>query len=294
MLSSPLILRAVPLLFTLLWSSGWIVAGYSARYADALTFLIVRFASAGVLIAALAFAMGALWPKGARAWINCIVAGILLHGIYLGGVWWAVRHGLPAGISGLIAGLQPILTALFAPLLLGERITARRWLGIAFGFVGIALVLQPQLAKVAPEALYGVLVPVVINIAAMFAVTFGSFFQKARIVSGDLRTITAIQYLAACLFVLPFAAAFEPMRIDWNLTMVLVLIWSVVVLSLGSIGLYFFMLRRGEVSRIATYLYLVPALVAVQAWALFGETLTPLQLGGMAVTVVGVALASRA
>lgn len=294
MLSSPLILRAVPLLFTLLWSSGWIVAGYSARYADALTFLVVRFASAGVLIAALAFAMGALWPKGARAWINCIVAGILLHGIYLGGVWWAVRHGLPAGISGLIAGLQPILTALFAPLLLGERITARRWLGIAFGFVGIALVLQPQLAKVAPEALYGVLVPVVINIAAMFAVTFGSFFQKARIVSGDLRTITAIQYLAACLFVLPFAAAFEPMRIDWNLTMVLVLIWSVVVLSLGSIGLYFFMLRRGEVSRIATYLYLVPALVAVQAWALFGETLTPLQLGGMAVTVVGVALASRA
>lgn len=294
MLSSPLILRAVPLLFTLLWSSGWIVAGYSARYADALTFLVVRFAGAGVLIAALAFAMGAVWPRGARAWINCIVAGILLHGIYLGGVWWAVRHGLPAGISGLVAGLQPILTALFAPLLLGERITARRWLGIAFGFVGIALVLQPQLAKVAPDALYGVLVPVVINIAAMFAVTFGSFFQKARIVSGDLRTITAIQYLAACLFVLPFAAAFEPMRIDWNLTMVLVLIWSVVVLSLGSIGLYFFMLRRGEVSRIATYLYLVPALVAVQAWALFDETLTPLQLGGMAVTVVGVALASRA
>ena len=293
MLSSPLILRAVPLLFTLLWSSGWIVAGYSARYADALTFLAVRFASAGALIAAIAFAMGAPWPKGARAWLNCIVAGTLLHGIYLGGVWWAVRHGLPAGISGLIAGLQPILTALFAPLLLGERITAKHWLGIAFGFLGIALVLQPQLAKVAPEALYGVIVPVVVNIAAMFAVTFGSFFQKARIVSGDLRTITAIQYLAACLFVLPFAIALEPMRIDWNLTMMLVLGWSVVVLSLGSIGLYFFMLRRGEVSRIATYLYLVPALVAVQAWALFGETLTPLQLGGMAVTVIGVALASR-
>ena len=237
--------------------------------------------------------MSAPWPKGARAWLNCIVAGTLLHGIYLGGVWWAVRHGLPAGISGLIAGLQPILTALFAPLLLGERITAKHWLGIAFGFLGIALVLQPQLAKVAPEALYGVIVPVVVNIAAMFAVTFGSFFQKARIVSGDLRTITAIQYLAACLFVLPFAIALEPMRIDWNLTMMLVLGWSVVVLSLGSIGLYFFMLRRGEVSRIATYLYLVPALVAVQAWALFGETLTPLQLGGMAVTVIGVALASR-
>jgi drug/metabolite transporter (DMT)-like permease len=132
-----------------------------------------------------------------------------------------------------------------------------------------------------------------INIGGMFAVTFGSFYQKARIVSGDLRTMTAIQYIAAALFVLPFAFAFEPMRIEWNLTMVLVLSWSVIVLSIGSIWLYLFMIRRGEVSRIATFLDLVPALVAVEAWMLFGETLTPLQIGGMAVTVLGVALASR-
>jgi drug/metabolite transporter (DMT)-like permease len=293
MLSSPLFLRAVPLLFTFLWSSGWIVAGYSARHADALTFLTVRFACATLLITGLAFAMGAPWPKGRRAILDCVVAGVLLHAIYLGGVWWAVRHGLPAGISGLIAGLQPILTALFAPVLVGERISPVRWAGIVCGFAGIALVLEPQLAKVDSAALWAILLPVAINIAGMFAVTFGSFYQKARIVTGDLRTVTAVQYAAAFLFTLPFAWALEPMRIEWNLTMALVLAWSVLALSLGGIGLYLFMIRRGEVSRIATFLYLVPAMVAVEAWLLFGESLSPLQIAGMAVTILGVVLASR-
>ncbi|MEZ2405844.1 drug/metabolite transporter (DMT)-like permease [Bosea sp. OAE752] len=288
-----LLLRGMPLLFTFLWSTGWIVAGYSARYADALTFLALRFGTAAVLVALLALAAGAPWPRSRRAVLDIALTGILLHGIYLAGVWWAVRHGLPAGISGLIAGLQPILTALFAPVLVGERISGWRWLGIACGFAGIALVLEPQLARVEPAALWGVLLPVVVNVIGMFAVTFGSFYQKARVVSGDLRTMTAIQYTAAFLITIPFAWALEPMRIEWNLTMALVMLWSVVVLSLGSIGLYLFMLRRGEVSRIATFLYLVPALVAVEAWLLFGETLSMLQIAGMAVTILGVVLASR-
>jgi len=289
----PLLLRAMPLVFTFLWSTGWVVAGYSARYADALTFLVVRFGCAATLLTAFALASGAPWPRGRRAILDVAITGVLLHGIYLAGVWWAVRHGLPAAISGLIAGLQPILTALFAPVLVGERISGVRWLGIACGFVGIALVLQPRLAGVEPAALWGVLLPMLINVGGMFAVTFGSFYQKARIVSGDLRTMTAIQYVAATLFVLPFALLLEPMRIEWNLTMVLVLAWSVIVLSIGSIWLYLLMIRRGEVSRIATFLYLVPALVAVEAWILFGETLTPAQIGGMVFTVLGVALASR-
>jgi len=293
MLSSPLFLRSVPLIFTFLWSSGWIVAGYSAQYADALTFLSVRFASAGILLAALSWAVGARWPETPRAWLDCIISGVLLHAIYLCGVWWAVRHGLPAGISGLIAGLQPILTAILAPALVGERISPIRWAGILCGFIGIALVLEPKLVGVAPAALWGVLLPVAINIVGMFAVTFGSFFQKARIVAGDLRTITTIQYLAAFLFTLPLAIALEPMRIEWNLTMALVLAWSVLVLSLGGIGLYLFILRRGEVSRIATFLYLVPALVALEAWFLFGETMSLIQIAGMALTIVGVVLASR-
>lgn len=289
----PVLLRAMPLVFTFLWSTGWVVAGYSARYADALTFLFVRFSLAAMLLAGLALASGAPWPRGWRAVLDIAITGILLHGLYLAGVWWAVRHGLPAGISGLIAGLQPILTALFAPLFLGERISPIRWLGIACGFLGIALVLEPQLANVPPAALLGVAVPMLVNVAGMFAVTFGSFYQKARVVSGDLRTMTAIQYVAAALVVLPLALALEPMRIEWNLTMALVLAWSVIVLSIGGIWLYLLMIRKGEVSRIVTFLYLVPALVAVEAWLLFGESLTGLQMAGMAVTVLGVALASR-
>lgn len=293
MLDSALFLRVSPLIFTLLWSSGWIVAGYSAMYADALTFLLVRFGCAGLLLAGFSLAGGAPWPRGRRAVLDCAVAGILLHGAYLGGLWWAVRHGLPAGVSGLIAGLQPILTALFAPMLVGERISPLRWAGIACGFVGIGLVLQPKLAGVEPAAFAGVLVPILVNVVAMVAVTFGSFYQKARIVEGDLRTITALQYASACLFLLPFAVLLEPMHIEWNTTMALVLAWSVLALSLGSIGLYLMLLRRGAVSRIATFLYLVPALVAAQAWLLFGESMTPVQIVGMAVTVLGVALASR-
>lgn len=293
MFDSPLFLRLSPLIFTLLWSSGWVVAGYSARYADALTFLVIRFGLAGILIAAIALAVGAPWPRSRRALFDCVVAGILLHGIYLGGLWWAVRHGLPAGISGLIAGLQPILTALFAPLIVGERISALRWGGILCGFLGIGLVLQPKLAGVAPGALATVLVPVIANVIGMVAVTMGSFWQKARIVSGDLRTVTAVQYAAACLFILPFAWWLEPMRVEWNLTMWLVLAWSVLALSLGGIGLYLVLIRRGQVARIATFLYLVPPAVAVEAWLLFGEQLSPVQLAGMAVVVLGVVLASR-
>lgn len=293
MLNSPLFLRFVPAIFTFLWSSGWIVAGYSALYADALTFLVVRYACAALVITALALALGAPWPRGRRAILDCVVTGVLIHAGYLGGVWWAVRHGLPTGISGLIAGLQPILTALFAPMLVGEKITPVRWLGILAGFVGIALVLQPKLAGVETAALWGVLVPVIVNVAGMFAATFGSFYQKARIVTADLRTVTAVQYVTAFVATLPFAWALEPMRIEWNLTMALVLAWSVLALSLGGVGLYLLMIRRGEISRVSTFLYLVPALVAVQAWVLFGEALTPLQLLGMAVTILGVVLASR-
>lgn len=293
MLNSPLFLRFVPMLFTLLWSSGWIVAGYSALYADALTFLVVRYACAALAITALALAMGAPWPRGRRAILDCVVTGVLIHAAYLGGVWWAVRHGLPTGISGLIAGLQPILTALFAPMLVGERITPVRWLGILAGFVGIALVLQPKLVGVEPAVLWAVLIPVAVNVAGMFAVTFGSFYQKARVVTADLRTVTAVQYVAAFVVTLPFAFALEPMRIEWNLTMALVLAWSVLALSLGGVGLYLLMIRRGEISRVSTFLYLVPALVAIEAWVLFGEALTPIQILGMAVTILGVVLASR-
>ncbi len=291
--SSSLLLRAMPLVFVLIWSTGWVVAGYSAPYADPLTFLSVRFACAAILVGGFCVFSGATWPTTSRGWFDVLLTGVLLHAIYLGSVWWAVRHGLPAGISGLIAALQPILTALLAPWLLGERISPLRWGGILLGFLGIGLVLQPKLASVEPALLWNVALPIIVNMVGMVSVTAGSFYQKKYLASVDLRSTTALQYVGALLVTLPVAFLLEPMQIIWNTTMVLVLGWSVIALSLGAIGLMLLMIRRGAVSRMATLIYLIPPTVALEAWLLFGEKLSPVQMAGMAVTVLGVALASR-
>ena len=222
-----------------------------------------------------------------------MVSGVLLHAIYLGGVWWAIRHGLPAGLSGLIAAVQPILTALLAPMLIGERISGRNWAGIGLGFVGIALVLEPKLVGIGSGEMSGVLLPMAVNIVAMVSVTFGTFYQKRWIPSGDLRTVTALQYAGAFLVTLPAAWLLEPMQIEWNTTVILTMAWSVLALSIGAIGLLLLLIRNGAVSRAAALIYLVPPAVAIEAYLLFGETMAPLQVVGMAVTAAGVALATR-
>jgi drug/metabolite transporter (DMT)-like permease len=292
-MSSPLLLRLAPVVFVLIWSTGWVVAGLAAPYADPLTFLVVRYAFAAFAMALIALAMRATWPARPSDVGHAMMSGVLLHAIYLGGVWWAIRHGLPAGISGLIAALQPILTALLAPALLGERISGRQWAGVALGFLGIALVLQPKLATIPPGMIGVALGPMLVNIVAMLAVTFGTFYQKRFIPTGDLRTVTTLQYVGAFLATLPAAWLLEPMVIQWNATMVFVLAWSVLALSLGAIGLLLMLIRKGEVSRAAALIYLIPPTVAIEAFFLFGEKLGPLQLLGMAVTVTGVALATR-
>jgi drug/metabolite transporter (DMT)-like permease len=294
MLNSPAFLRASPLLFVLIWSTGWIVAGYSAKYADPLTFLALRYACAAVALGAISAAMGASWPRDPRQIVHMLVVGVLLHAIYLGSVWWALRQGLPAGISGLIAAVQPILTAMLAPVLLSEHISLKRWAGIGFGFVGIALVLSPKFTGLSGPHMTAVAVPMLINIGGMIAVTAGTFYQKKFLAGGDLRTITTWQYVGALLVTLPVAFALEPMRIEWNLTMVVVLAWSVLALSLGAIGLLLMLLRKGEVSRAAALIYLIPPTVAIEAYVLFGEQLSLIQIIGMGLTVVGVALARRA
>jgi drug/metabolite transporter (DMT)-like permease len=286
------LLQSAPLIFVLLWSTGWIVARYSAPYADPLTFLCVRYAAAGAVVAVIAFAVGAQWP-GPRGVMHAMVSGVLIHAVYLGGVWWAIAHGLSAGISGLIAAVQPILTALLAPMLVGERISRANWAGILLGFLGIALVLEPKLIGLTSDAVSGALLPMGVNIVAMLSVTLGTFYQKRWIATGDLRTVTVLQYAGAFLATLPVAWLIEPMRIEWNQTTLLVLAWSVLALSIGAIGLLFVLIRNGAVSRAAALIYLVPPTVAIEAFILFGERMLPLQIIGMVVTAAGVALATR-
>jgi drug/metabolite transporter (DMT)-like permease len=283
--------RLSPPLFVVLWSTGWIVARYSAEYADALTFLCVRFGAAGLLLLVIARVGGARFPRRPREIGHALISGVLMHGLYLGAVWWAIGQGVPASISALIAAIQPILTAILAPALLGERGSLKRSLGVGIGLVGMVLVLAPKLSGANIGALP--IWPVVVNFLGMLSVTAGFFYQKRFLPTGDLAAIAGLQYVGALIVVAPAALLIEPLHIEWNLTMALVLGWSVVVLSIGTIAILLALIRHGEVSRASQLIYLVPPTAALQAWALFGETLSPIQLAGMAATTIGVAIASR-
>lgn len=286
-------LRLVPILFVFLWSTGWVAAGFAAPHADPLTFLAIRFALAAVAIALICKVMGvplSLEGDGER---HALVSGVFLHALYLGAVWWAVAKGLPAGISALIAALQPLFTALMAPKLVGEIISPRRWAGISIGFLGIVVALWPKLEGLTGAALWAVAVPILINVGGMVAVTYGTFYQKKHLAGGDLRAIAGWQYVGAALLIFPLAFVTEPMRFDVNVISVTTMAWSVIALSVGAIGLLLFLIRRGEVSRAAALIYLVPPVAAVETYVLFGETLSPVQIAGLVATCAGVWLASK-
>lgn len=281
-----------PALFVLIWSTGWIVAKYAAPHADPLTFLAVRFACAGLLMGAIALIARAEWPKSRAGYANALASGVLLHALYLGAVWWAIAQGLPAGISALIAALQPLMTALLAPRFLGEKPGPVQIAGIAIGFLGVAGVIAPKLATIA--SLEGLALPVAINVAGMLSVTLGTFYQKRYISTGDLRVVSTLQYAGAFLAILPLALMFESLRFDGSrIETWLALAWSVIPLSIGAIWLMLMLIRRGAVSRVAALIYLIPPTAAIEAWLMFGETLSPLQIAFMALTAVGVYLATR-
>jgi drug/metabolite transporter (DMT)-like permease len=283
----------VPALFVLLWSTGWISARYAVPHADPLWFLTIRFACAAVVIAAFAAAVGAPWPSDRRAWFHAIVSGVLIHGIYLGGVWWAVKHGLSAGLSGLLAALQPLLSALLGPYLLQERVSAVQWCGVLLGFVGVTLVLSPKLGLSSGSGQEAAWAALGVNVIGMLAVTAGSFYQKRFVSGADLRTVTSVQYVGALLVVMPLALATEDLKFDHSITLYAVLAWSVLVLSVVTVSLMLTMINRGKVTEVTALIYLVPSTVAVQAWIAFGETLNLVQIIGMLLTAAGVYLATR-
>jgi drug/metabolite transporter (DMT)-like permease len=286
-------IRAAPLTFALFWSSGFMVAKYAAPEADPFTFLVVRFVSSIVILASIAVASRASWPASAREAGHSMMVGVFLHGGYLGGVWWAVAQGLPAGISGLITAAQPLLTALLAAPLLGERVTRRQWCGIVGGFVGIVLVLAPRLSAVDAATLGIAALPMIVNFGATVSVTLGTFYQKRFAAGADLRTGTCLQFIGALAVMAPLALATETLRFDVNATSLAALAWSVLVTSLAAIALLLLMIRHGELSRVAALIYLVPPLAVLQAFILFDETLSVVQVVGMAVTAAGVWLATR-
>jgi drug/metabolite transporter (DMT)-like permease len=291
---SSLFLTLTPAIFVLMWSMGWIIARYAAPHADPLTFLSVRYVVAFIVIALFALVVRAPWPDGKIAIIHTLISGILIHAIYLGAVWWAIKKGVPAGISGLIAALQPLLTAALGGWLIKEHVKPLQWLGVAVGLLGVLLVLEPKIVlSFANNSNHpSLLIPILVNCIGMLSATLGSFYQKRYLGTGDLRTITAMQYIGALIVTLPMALAFEALRFDLVPETFYALSASI-PLSVGAVGLMLLMIRRGEVSRVASLIYLVPPIVAVQAWLFFDEKLVTIQIIGMIITAFGVYLSTK-
>ncbi|WP_046861978.1 DMT family transporter [Microvirga massiliensis] len=284
-----LLARLAPPLFVVIWATGFVVARAVVPHSDPWTFLVLRYALAISALSVFAFLVRAPWPRGSMEWFNALVAGILLHGFYLGGVFFAVKHGLPAGIAALISSLQPLATGVLVGPLLGERVTPRRWVGIAVGLTGAILVVLPGLLAAEGFTIF----PVFACLIAMLSITLGTIWQKRTGGGGDLRTQTVVQYLGAIAITLPAALLVEEGRFDLVFPAIAGLLWAVFGLSIGAIGLLLYLIRRGAVAGIATLLYLVPPVSALMAFFLFGETLTLIQISGMAVAALGVAVANR-
>lgn len=277
--------KALPVLFVLLWSTGFLGAKLGLPHAEPFTFLGIRMVIATGLLLVFALATGAPWPRRWAEVGHIALAGLLVHAVYLGGVFSAIRAGLPAGIAALIVGLQPLLTASVAGRLLGEQVAGRQWLGLILGLGGIALVVSDKLTAGATTG-FGIASALV----ALLGITIGTLYQKHYCARMDLRSGGVIQYAATTLAMLSMALAFESMRIRWTGEFVFALAWLVLVLSVGAVGLLYTLIRRGAAAKVASLFYLTPPVTAVLAYLLFGETLGATALIGMAVVIVGVIL----
>ncbi|MDE2584233.1 MAG: DMT family transporter [Betaproteobacteria bacterium] len=277
----------LPLLFVLLWSTGFVGAKFGLPYAEPLTFLLTRYLLLLLLMTFLALATRAPWPREPRYWLHIGVSGVFVHALYLGGVFMAIHRGLPAGITALVVGMQPLLTAFGAGWLLGERVTGRQWLGLVLGFGGVALVVSGKFgnAGFGPS-----LVPALV---ALVAITVGTLYQKRFCPAFDLRTGAVIQFLPTALLTALVAGSTESLHIEWSGTFIFALLWLVLVLSIGAISLLNLLIRSGSAVNVASLFYLTPPTTALIAWAAFGETLSGLALVGMVLAVSGVYLARR-
>lgn len=280
-------IASAPILFVLLWSTGFIGTRFGLPYIEPMTFLAVRFSAVVVLMALIAVVAGAPLPD--RAGIgHSFVSGLLVHGVYLGGVFLAISQGVPAGISALIPGLQPILTSTIANRFMGERVTARQWAGLVLGLGGVALVLHDRQMLAEASALGWIA-----SVVSLIGITLGALYQKRFSGGIDWRSGNTIQYLGVAVVFWIIAFAFETRVIHWSVELVAALAWLAVVLSIATIGLMYWLIRRSAATRFASLFYLVPATTALMAYFLFGEKLDALSIFGMVVCAAGVLIVNR-
>ncbi|MEK9811436.1 MAG: DMT family transporter [Bordetella sp.] len=283
---SPGLRASFPLVFVLLWSTGFVVARYGMPYAEPMTFLLLRFLLALGLLLPLILLMRTPWPKPGLA-LRIALAGALLQAGYLGGVWAAVREGMTAGLVALIVGLQPIITACLSSLL-NERLRPYQWLGLGLGLLGVALVVWAKLSLTGLSSL-----SLALSVLALASITVGTLYQKKFCPQFDLRTGTAVQYLAAAVICLPWVFGVETREITWTVELIGALAWSVLAISLGAIFLLFVLIREGAATQVTSLLYLTPPTTAIMAFVLFNEPITLMTILGTASTAVGVWLVIR-
>lgn len=278
--------RLLPVLFILLWSSAFISAKYGLPYAGPFSFLLTRFIIVFLLFAAIAILLRRPWPR--RALIpDLVFVGVLMHGFYLGGVFFSIAQGMPAGLSALIVSTQPVLTAALGIWLLDERPAPMQWIGIALGAAGVVMVLWPRLGGDVP------LIGFVSCIVSLLAITFGTIWQKRHGGGMDLLSGNAVQALAAASFYAVVVAIFEPYHVTWNMDFTLAMGWLVLAVSLGAVSILMLLIRRGSAAATTSLFFLVPPSSAVMAWIVFGEALGPMGLAGLGVTTAGVWLVNR-
>jgi len=278
--------RAAPALFVVLWSTGFIATKYVLNNAEPLTYLAIRMAIVVGLMAVIAAIARPKWPD-LTGIAHSAVAGLLVHGIYLGGTAVAISHSIPAGLSALIPGLQPILTSTIANRWLGERVTPLQWGGLSLGLAGVVLILHNR--PMSGEAGWGWLASAV----SLVSITLGTLYQRRYCNQIDWRAGNLVQYIAVTIFFGAGAWLFETNVVHWTTEFALALAWLAVVLSIGSIGLLYWLIRHQAATSVASLFYLVPAVTSLMAYVLFGERLDAVAIAGMAACAAAVFLVNR-
>ena len=287
--------KAMPAVFVLIWSTGFIVARYGMPYAPPFTFLLWRYFFSILCFLPWIVLARVAWPRAQRKLLHPAVTGMLTHPGYLGGVWAAVRAGMGSGLSSLIVGIQPVLTAVWLSTLSRDAgqgsVSRRQWLGLLLGFAGLVMVVSRKFVQGTPldHVTYENMAWAVM---ALLAITTGTLYQKRFVKPCDVRTANTVQLMAAALVTLPLAWL-EPDGMHWNGQLMGAMAWSVLGLTLGGSSLLYLLIQRGAAATVASLMYLVPPTTALIAWVLFDEQITAVTLLGTAITAVGVSLVVR-
>lgn len=290
-------LRAMPWVFVMIWSTGFIVARFGMPHAPPMSFLAVRYALSILCFLPWIWLVGVSWPANRRQWLHLSVTGVLMHAGYLGGVWVAVKAGMGSGLAALIVGIQPVLTAVWLSAMGGAqgRVSTRQWVGLLLGFAGLVLVVSRKFgaSDTAGTGDHADWVNLSFAVLALLSITVGTLYQKRFVLACDVRSANTVQLLAALLVTLPLALL-ESETMRWNTELAGAMVWSVLVLTLGGSSLLYLLIQRGAAAQVASLMYLVPPCTALIAWLLFDEPITAFTVAGIALTALGVSLVVRA